>query len=97
MCNGIAHFHFACIFNSGNDITHIACLHCASRNFVEAENSYFIGKVIVTCVDKLDMIAFADFTVYNFEVSNDATEGVEYRIENERFEWRFGFSLAISS
>ena len=67
-----------------DDVAHVARVDSISRHHVELEYAYLIGVVLHARIDELDLVALGYGAVDNLIVGNDATEGVEDGVKDER-------------
>ncbi len=81
--NGITHFYFFGILDTGYDITHIAAAHFFLGFHTQFQDTYFIGTIILSGRNKANHIAFAQYTIQNTVVHDDTAETIEYRIEDQ--------------
>ena len=83
MGDGIAHFDFGTGLDAGDDIADIAGADLTARRHVETEDTYLVGVVLLAGVDEAHFVAGVHGTVDHFEIGDDASEGIEDRVENE--------------
>ena len=81
--NGIPHFYFLRCLDTRNDVTYITGTQFIPRNHIHFQHTDFIGIIFLTGIEKLHLVSFTDYTVLNLEISNDTTERIEYRVENQ--------------
>ncbi len=74
----VADFHFLAGLDARDNVSHIAC-----RQLGAGRHSDFVGMVFLTGSHEFHKIAFAYRAVDNFEISYDAAERVEYRVEDK--------------
>ena len=86
MGDGIAHLDFGAVFDTGNDISYIARRKRLSRNHVEFEHTNLLRIVFFARVHELHMVASLDGAVDDFEIGDDASEGIENGVKNERLQ-----------
>ena len=85
--NGISHLHFLRGLDARNNISYVTRTQLVTRNHIHLQYSDFIGIVFLTGIEELHLVSFPNDSVYYLEISNDSTEGVEYRVENQRLQW----------
>ena len=90
MRDGVADLHFLAGLDAGDDVSYIACRQLGAGHHVELEDAYFVGMVFLTGSHEFHKIVLADSAVYYLEISYDAAERVEYRVEDKSLQWRLG-------
>ena len=93
MGDGIAHLDLARGLDAGYDIAYIAGGKLLTGLHVEFEHSDFIGIIFLAGGHEFHEVVFADCAVDNLEICDDAAEGIENRVENQRLERLRGVSL----
>ena len=83
MCDGVAHLYFARGLDARNDIAYVACAQLVAWHHIHFQHAYLVGVVFLARVEEFHFVAFADDTVLNLEIGDDAAEGVEYGVENQ--------------
>ena len=83
MGDGIAHLNLGRRLDATDNISHIATSQFSTWHHVHLQNADFIGIILLAGVDECHIVALADAAVDNLEISNDATEGIEDRVEDE--------------
>ena len=83
MGNGISHLHFLGILDAGYDIAHLARTEFLAGYHVHLEYTHLVSVVLHSGIEEFHLVARSDDTVDNLEVGNDASEGVEHRVENQ--------------
>ena len=84
--NRIAHFHLHSILDTRHDVAHIARAQFLPRNHVHLQHTDFLRLVFFLRVDETHLLALAHHSIHNLEISDDATETVEHRVENQRLQ-----------
>ena len=84
--DGIAHLDFGAVFDAGNDISYIARRKRLSGDHVELEHPNLLRIVFFARVHELHMVASLDGAVDDFEIGDDASEGIENGVKNERLQ-----------
>ena len=74
MSDGIAHLDLGRCLDTGDDVTHIACGHHIARHHIHTENANFIGIILLTGVEELNLVALTDASVLNLEICYYSTE-----------------------
>ena len=83
MRNGISHLHLFRSLDTGNNISHIPRTKFVARYHIHFQHSHFIGIILFSRIEEFHLIPLANHTVFNLEISNNSTERVEYRVENQ--------------
>ena len=81
--NRIADLHLSCRLDAADDVTHVAAMKDVSGYHVHLQDTDFVGLVFLSRVDELHLVAASHRAVYNLEVSDDAAERVEDRVEDK--------------
>ena len=89
MGDSISNPDLARSFNTRNNITDIPGTNLITRRHRKLQYSNLIGIILLTGCNKFDMISFTDHPVYDFEVSNNATEGIKHRVKNQALQRSF--------
>ena len=84
VCDGITHSHLCGVFNTTDNITHIASAHLILWLKIQLENTQFVNVVFTAGVHEFHEVAFMDCTVNHLEIHDNATEWIEYRVEDKR-------------
>ena len=93
MRDGVAHLHFHGRLDAGDDIAHVAGAHLARGVQLELEIADFLGLVFLASIEELHLVSLPDAAVYHLEIGDDAAEGIEHRVEDERLQRRIGIAL----
>ena len=80
---GITDLHLCRVFYTAYYISHLSCRELLAWNHIHLEHSYLVGCIFHSCVIELHFVAFADLSILYLEVCNNATERIEYRVEDE--------------
>ena len=81
--DGVAHLDFARCLDAGYDVSYVACAQLLAGYQVHFEYAYLVSFILLAGVEELHFVPLADDAVLNLEVGDDATEGVEHRVEDE--------------
>ena len=87
VCDGVAHFHFGGGFDAADDVAYIAAVQNFAWRQVHFQYADFICVIALLRVDKQNVVALLDGAVYNLKIGDDASEGVEHRVENQGLQW----------
>ena len=88
MSDGITHLHLLGVLDTRDDIAHVACAQFLTGNHIHLQHAHLIGIILHTGIEELHMITLMDDTVHNLEIGNDASEGVEHRVEDQGLQGR---------
>ena len=83
MRNGIAHLHLLRILDTRDDIAHITRTQFLTGNHVHLQHTDLIGIIFHTGIEEFHEVTLTDDTVHNLEIGDNASERVEYRVEDE--------------
>ena len=83
MSNGISHFHLFRGLDTRYNVTYIARTKFVTWNQFHFQYTYFIGIILFSGIKELHFISLADYSIFDLKVSDNATEGVEYRVKNQ--------------
>src|SRR5690606_35127644 len=72
--NGISHLNLFSIFDTCNDITHIACSYFILWRKAHFKDTYFISFIYIVGMEKTNFIIFSDNPVEDSIISNNASE-----------------------
>ena len=95
MGNGVANLHILRCFDTRHDISHITRLNLVLLNEFEFQHANLVGIVLRAGIEKLNMVALADSAVHHTEVADNASVGVEHRVENQSLQG--GIFVALRS
>ena len=93
MRNGITHLYLGGILDTRDDVAHLSGTQFLARNHIHLEHTDFIGIIFHAGVKELHLVALADYAVFNLEIGDDSTEGIEHRVEDECLQWRLVVAL----
>ena len=91
--DSIAYLHLAGLFDARDEVAHVAGPHFLARLLVEAQDADFIGAVLLAGGHEAELVALFHGAVLDAEQDFDAAVGVEYRVENQGLQRRFGVAL----
>src|SRR5690606_9676922 len=91
--NGIAHFHLFRIFDTGNDIAHIACLYFLLFCHLQLQDTNFIRFIFLPGGYKLYLVPFLYRPVEDTVINDNAPEAVKYTVEDKRLQRRLFVSF----
>ena len=83
MGNGITHLHLSGVLDTRDDITYLACSQLVAGYHVHLQHADLVGIIFHSGVEELHLVTLADSSVLYLEVGDDATEGVEHRVEDQ--------------
>ena len=83
MGNGISHLYLFRSLDTGNDIAYISRAKFIPGNQFHFQHPHLIGVILLAGIEKLHFVTFTDHSVLNLEISDNSTERVEYRVENQ--------------
>ena len=92
MGDGISHLNLCGGLDAGNDVAYVAALNAVGRFELHLKHANLVCHILFSCVEELDLVAFAYASVHNLEVGYDAAEGIEYRVKNKGLERCLGVS-----
>ena len=84
--DGVAHLHLFRVLDAADDVAHVARLELLAGYHVHLQYANLVGVVFHTGVEELHEVTLADAAVHNLEVSDDAAEGVEHGVEDQRLQ-----------
>ena len=84
--NRIADLHIGRSLDARADVTHIAGADLVAGLHLEFQHAHLVGIVFAARIEELDVVALAQRTVEDAVVGDDAAEGVEHRVENQRLQ-----------
>ena len=84
MCDRITYLDLFAGLDTGDDVAYVARVDPISRHHVKLEHAHLIGIVLHACIDELDLVALGYRAVDNLIVGDDATEGIEDGVKDER-------------
>ena len=77
----IAHFHLFGIFNTGNDVAHIAAFHFIFFLHAQLQYAHFIGIVFLICAEEFYLLPFFEAAVKYAVVNDDTAKTVEHTVK----------------
>ena len=81
--DGIAHLDLGGSLDATHDVSHVAAMEYLLGHHIHLQHTYLIGLILTPSIDKLHIVAAMDTSVYNLEICNDTSEGIEYRVKDE--------------
>ena len=91
--DGVAHLDLRRRLDAGDDVAHIARRELVARREVHLEDADLVGLVLLARVDETHLLTAVHGAVDNLEIGDDAPEGIEHGVEDERLEWGRGVAL----
>ena len=91
--DGIAHTHLAAGLDARDDVADVAGRQGVARRHLQLQHTDLVGVIFLARADKLDKVVLLHRSVDNLEVCDDAAEGVEYAVKNQRLQRRVGVAL----
>ena len=79
----VTHLYVCRVLDTRADVAYVARLYFAALHHFEFEHANLVGIVLAARVEELYMVALAYRAVHHAEVGDNATEGVEYRVEDK--------------
>ena len=86
MGNGIADLYLNRSLDTRNDISYASARNLLARVHLHLQHSDLVSHILLAGADELDLVTRLDGTVHHLEISDDAAERVEHRVENQRLE-----------
>ena len=86
MGNRVTHLHFLGILNTRDDIAYLASSQFLTGNHIHLQHAHLVGNIFLSCIEEFHLITLMDAAVGNLEISNDTTERVKDRVENQRLQ-----------
>ena len=83
MGNRITHLHLLRVLDAADNIAYVTSTQFLTGNHVHLQHTHLVGLVFHTSIKELHLVALTDDTIIYLEVSNNTTEGIEYRVENQ--------------
>ena len=83
MGNRIAHSYLPGSLDTRDDVPHIACTDLVSGRHGQLQHTYLIRIILLLCRNELHPISLMNHPILYLKVSNDATERIEHRVENQ--------------
>ena len=93
MSNRITHLYLFGVLDTADDIAHITRTELLTGNHVHLQYTHLISIIFHSRIEELHLVTFANGTVLNLEIGNDAAEGVEHGVEDQCLQWCFRISL----
>ena len=93
MRDGIAHLDLLRGLDARDDVAHIARRQFLFRHLLQLQHANLIGIVFLSRSVELDKVVGADGAIHDAEISDDAAERVEHRVEDESLKWSFGVAF----
>ena len=91
--DGIAHLNLHGAFDARYDIADIAAGDLAGGVQLEFQGAHLFGIVLHAGVEEFHLVARPHRAVHDLEIGDDAAEGVENRVENQRLQGSVRISL----
>ena len=82
----VADLHVGRGLDARADVAHVAGADLVARLHLELQHAHLVGVVLAARVEELDVLALADRAVEDAEIGDDAPEGVEHRVEDQRLQ-----------
>ena len=82
----VADLHVLRGLDARADIPHVSGLDLLPGLHFEFQHAYLVGVVFAARVEELHVVAFAERAVEDAEIGDDAAEGVEHRVEDQRLQ-----------
>ena len=83
MRDGVAHLDLGGALDAGNDISYVPAANFLRRDKLHLQYADLFDLVVHSRREELDLVTLADGAVLDLEVSYNAAEGVENRVEDE--------------
>ena len=84
MCDRITYLDLFAGLDARDDVAYVTRVDPISRHHVKLEYAHLIGVVLHACIDELDLVSLGYGAIDNLIVGDDATEGVEDGVKDER-------------
>ena len=91
--DSVANLDFCCRLDARDDVAHVAALQHLAGHHVHLQHAYLVGLILLARVDELHQVAALHRAVHDFEVCDDAAEGIEDGVEDERLQGSFLVAL----
>ena len=91
--DGIAHLYLHGAFDARDDVSHIAAGDLAGGVQLEFQGTHLFSIVLHAGVEEFDFVARPNRAVQDLEIGDDAAEGIEDRVENQRLQGGVGISF----
>ena len=92
MGDGVPHPHLAACLDAGDDVAHVTGRQFRARRHVKLQHANLVGMVFLARRHELHEVFGLDAAVHNLEVSDDAAERVEHRVEYQCLQRRIGIA-----
>ena len=84
--DGVADLHVGRGLDARADVAHVARGDALARMHLELQHAHLVGVVLAAGVEELHVVALAQRAVEHAVVGDDAAEGVEHRVEDQRLQ-----------
>ena len=87
MSDGVTHTYLCRGLDATDDIAYITSAELRAWHHIHLQYAYFVGIILLSCIEELYLVAFSNNAIHHLKVCDDASERIEYGIENKCLQW----------
>ena len=86
--NCITYLYLGRSFDTRNNISHITRRDSFGRLHTQFKHTYLVRIILFACIEETYTVVCIHGTIYHFEISNNTTERIEYRVKHQTLQRR---------